>query len=110
MGVCGRIGFTGTLQFNTTSINQIAITFILVLVLQAIFSFSRVYTFSIVSEKSLADLRHAVYEKIIWLPQTFFDSRRVGELISRITSDVSTLQDAFSFMLAELFRQVLVLI
>lgn len=100
----------GKSDFFLTSINQIAITFLLVLVLQAVFSFSRVYTFSIVSEKSLADLRHAVYEKIIWLPQTFFDSRRVGELISRITSDVTTLQDAFSFMLAELFRQVLVLI
>jgi ATP-binding cassette subfamily B protein len=100
----------GKSDFFLTSINQIAITFIIVLVFQSIFSFSRVYTFSIVSEKSLADLRHAVYEKIIWLPQTFFDSRRVGELISRITSDVSTLQDAFSFMLAELFRQVLVLI
>ncbi|HEY5823806.1 MAG TPA: ABC transporter transmembrane domain-containing protein [Cyclobacteriaceae bacterium] len=100
----------GKSDFFLTSVNQIAVTFILVLVFQAIFSFSRVYTFSIVSEKSLADLRHAVYEKIIWLPQTFFDSRRVGELISRITSDVSTLQDAFSFMLAELFRQVLVLI
>lgn len=74
------------------------------------FFFLRVYTFSIVSERSLADLRHAVYEKIIWLPQSFFDSRRIGELISRITSDVSTLQDAFAFMLAELLRQVLVLI
>jgi ATP-binding cassette subfamily B protein len=100
----------GKSDFFLTSINQVALGLIVVLVFQSIFSFLRVYTFSIVSEKSLADLRHAVYEKIIWLPQSFFDSRRVGELISRITSDVSTLQDAFAFMLAELLRQVLVLI
>lgn len=93
-----------------SSINQVAIILIAVLIVQSVFSFLRVYTFSNVSERSLADLRHAVYEKIIWLPQTFFDSRRVGELISRITSDVSTLQDAFSFMLAELLRQSLMLI
>lgn len=101
---------SGKRDFILTSINQIALALILILVLQSIVSFFRVYFFARVSEKSLADLRQAVYEKIIWLPQTFFDSRRVGELISRITSDVSTLQDSFSFMLAELLRQVLVFV
>ena len=93
-----------------TSINEVALALIAMLFLQGIFSFTRVYTFSIVSERSLADLRTAVYEKIIWLPLTFFDQRRVGELMSRITSDVGTLTDMFSFTLAELLRQVLTLV
>ena len=101
---------SGKGDFLIQGINQIALALIVVLVFQGVFSFGRVYFFSRVSEKALADLRGAVYEKIIWLPQGFFDSRRVGELISRITSDVGTLQDAFSFMLAEFLRQVLVLI
>src|SRR5690606_29143222 len=63
-----------------------------------------------VSERGLADLRKAVYQKIIWLPLTFFDKRRVGELMSRITSDVATLTDMFSFTLAELLRQILTLL
>ena len=67
-----------------------------ILVAQGVFSFVRVYTFSIVSERTLADIRSTVYEKIIWLPMTFFDRSRVGELLSRITSDVSTLQDTFT--------------
>jgi len=93
-----------------TSITQVALTLFAVLALQAIFSFVRVYTFSIVSERSLSDIRSAVYEKIIWLPQSFFDSRRVGELLSRITADVGTLQDVFSVTLAELLRQLLILL
>jgi ATP-binding cassette, subfamily B, bacterial len=93
-----------------TSINEIAIALVIVLFVQGIFSFTRVYTFSIVSERSLADLRKSVYQKIIWLPLSFFDSRRVGELMSRITADVSTLTDMFSFTLAELLRQFLTLI
>jgi ATP-binding cassette subfamily B protein len=93
-----------------TSITQVAVTLFAVLILQAIFSFVRVYTFSIVSERALADIRSSVYEKIIWLPQTFFDSRRVGELLSRITADVGTLQDVFSVTLAELLRQLLILL
>jgi ABC-type multidrug transport system fused ATPase/permease subunit len=100
----------GKKDFILTSIPQVGLTLITILFLQSIFSFTRVYTFSIVSERTLADIRHAVYEKIIWLPQTFFDQRRVGELISRITSDVSTLQDTFTFTLAELLRQILVLL
>ncbi|MCS6975106.1 MAG: ABC transporter transmembrane domain-containing protein [Cyclobacteriaceae bacterium] len=92
------------------TINQVALALIGILFIQAIFSFTRVYTFSITSERSLADLRLAVYQKIIWQPLSFFDKRRVGELISRITADVSTLQDMFTFTLAELLRQTLTLI
>jgi len=100
----------GKSGFVLTTITQIGLALIGILFLQSIFSFIRVYTFSIVSEKTMADLRHAVYEKMIWLPQFFFDSRRVGELTSRITSDVGTLQDTFTFTLAELLRQVLILL
>jgi ATP-binding cassette subfamily B protein len=93
-----------------SSINTVAVALLLILFIQSIFSFIRVYTFSIVSERGMADVRKAVYEKIVWLPMTFFDSRRVGELMSRITADVGTLQDTFSFTLAELLRQVLTLL
>jgi ATP-binding cassette, subfamily B, bacterial len=93
-----------------SSVNEVALVLIIILFIQSIFSFLRVYTFSIVSERGMADVRTSVYQKIIWLPMTFFDSRRVGELMSRITSDVGTLQDTFSFTLAELLRQLLTLI
>lgn len=93
-----------------TTITQVAIALLLILFVQSIFSFIRVYTFSIVSEKGMGDVRQAVYQKIIWLPMTFFDSRRVGELMSRITADVGTLQDTFSFILAELLRQIITLV
>lgn len=91
------------------SINAIALLLLGILVVQSIFSFLRVYTFAIVSEKSLADVRNTVFRKIIWLPITFFDNRRVGELTSRITSDVAILQDTFTTTFAELIRQVLTL-
>lgn len=91
------------------SVNSIALLLMGILVIQSLFSFTRVYTFAIVSERSLADVRNTVYKKILWLPLTFFDSRRVGELTSRITSDVSILHDTFTVTFAELIRQVLTL-
>lgn len=96
--------------FILTSINQIAFALLAILIVQGVFSFIRVYTFAIVSERTLADIRLSVYQKMLWLPLTFFDKRRIGELISRITSDVGILQDAFTVTLAELLRQVVVLI
>ena len=92
------------------SIDQVAIALLVILFIQGIFSFIRVYTFSIVSERGMADVREAVYRKVVWLPMSFFDSRRVGEVMSRLTSDVATLQDTFSFILAEMLRQVLTLV
>jgi ATP-binding cassette subfamily B protein len=93
-----------------TSINQAAIALLAILFVQGIFSFIRVYTFSIVTEKGMADVRKSIYKKIIWMPMTFFDNKRVGELMSRMVSDTETLQGAFSFTLAELMRQIITLI
>jgi ATP-binding cassette, subfamily B, bacterial len=100
---------TGNPTYFAT-LTQGTIALIIVLVLQSIFSFIRVYTFAIVSERGIADLRKTLFGKIIWLPLSFFDNRRVGELMSRVTSDVATLQDTFSFTLAEALRQALTLI
>ncbi|MBT1698575.1 ATP-binding cassette domain-containing protein [Fulvivirgaceae bacterium PWU4] len=92
------------------NINHVVVALLGILLVQSVFSFVRVYTFAIVSERGMADLRKAVYEKVVWLPMSFFDSRRVGELMSRITADVGTLQETFTTSLAELLRQVLTLL
>lgn len=96
--------------YDITSINIVALILIGILLVQSIFSFFRVYLFAQVSEKSMADVRSSVFGKMLTLPIKFFDSRRVGELVSRITSDISMLQDTFSITLAELFRQTATLL
>jgi ABC-type multidrug transport system fused ATPase/permease subunit len=92
------------------TLGQVILIFGIILVLQAIFSFFRIYFFAQVSERSMADVRREVYSKIITLPIPFFERRRVGELTSRISADVSQLQDVLSITLAELFRQVATLL
>ncbi|WP_111669065.1 ABC transporter ATP-binding protein [Algoriphagus litoralis] len=91
-------------------VNSIALILIAILAVQSIFSFFRVWLFALVSERSMRDIRQQLYSRLVRLPMTFFDKRRTGELISRITADVSQLQDTFSTTLAELFRQVVTLI
>lgn len=84
---------------------HIAILMILIIILQGLFSFGRVWFFTQVNEKSLANLRTDLYNKIICLPVSFFEEIRLGELNSRITSDIAALQDTLSLTLAEFFRQ-----
>ncbi|AXE20916.1 ABC transporter ATP-binding protein [Runella rosea] len=91
---------------SSYELNQVVLFLIGILVLQSLFSFGRIYFFSIVSEKGMADIRRTLYGKIVSLPIPFFEQRRVGELMSRITSDVQALQDVLSFTLAELFRSL----
>jgi ATP-binding cassette, subfamily B, bacterial len=91
-------------------INGIALILLGILLIQSVFSFFRVWLFAKVSERSMRDIRVALYRQLVQLPMTFFDKRRTGELISRITADVSMLQDTFSVTLAELFRQIITLI
>lgn len=93
-----------------TDLNHIAFLLIGILAVQSVFSFFRVRLFAQVSEKSMRDIRLAVYSRLIRFPIRFFDQRRTGELISRITADVGLLQDTFSTTLAELFRQVVTLV
>ncbi len=91
-------------------INGIAFILLGILLVQSVFSFFRVWLFAKVSERSMRDVRISLYRQLVQLPMTFFDKRRTGELISRITADVSMLQDTFSVTLAELFRQIITLI
>ncbi|MEY3631304.1 MAG: hypothetical protein RL408_858 [Bacteroidota bacterium] len=91
-------------------INDVTLFFFAVLIVQAILSFFRIYTFAQVSEKAMRDVRQTLYAKIITLPIFHFEKRRVGELMSRITSDITQLQDVLSITLAEFFRQVFTLV
>jgi ABC-type multidrug transport system fused ATPase/permease subunit len=77
---------------------------------QTLFSFMRVYLLTAVGEKSVADMRKDVFSKLLTMPLGFFTERRVGELSNRISSDLSQIQEAVSFTLAEFLRGVFMLI
>jgi len=111
-GAAGEMANTanGEPRFENVSIQQFGILFLVLLVMQGVFSYLRTVLFARVSEKGMADVRKAVYQKLITQDIPFFESRRIGELTSRITTDVEQLQNAFSITLAEFVRQLVVLV
>jgi ABC-type multidrug transport system fused ATPase/permease subunit len=97
-------------EYLFNGMNKAGVLLIGVLVAQAIFSFFRIVLFVNVTEKTLATLRQTVYSHLIRLPMKFFLERRVGELSSRISSDISLLQETFTTTLAEFIRQMIIII
>jgi ABC-type multidrug transport system fused ATPase/permease subunit len=85
--------------------NFIAGGLLVILFLQSIFSFFRLSLFVNFTENTLANLRLALYSNLIKLPMTFFSQKRVGELNSRISSDITQIQDTLTSTIAEFLRQ-----
>jgi ATP-binding cassette subfamily B protein len=92
------------------SLNQLFGVLLGLLAVQSLFSYLRVQFFAYVSEKSMADLRTDLYEKLVSLSIPFLEQRRVGELTSRMTSDITEVQSVVSVTLAEFLRQIIVLV
>lgn len=90
--------------------NEIAVALMGILALQAIFSFFRISLFVNFTENSLSNIRFALYENLIKLPMSFYSQKRVGELNSRISADISQLQDTFTTTIAEFLRQFILII
>ena len=90
-------------------LNHIALLLVVTLLIQAVFSYFRVVFFVNVTEKTLAFLRQSTYNHLIRLPLRFFERHRVGELNSRISSDISLLQETLTSTLAEFIRQIIII-
>lgn len=88
------------------NIRTIGLIAFAILFVQSLVSFIRVRLFVEVAEKSLADLRRQSYFKLITMPMDFFANRRVGELNSRLSADLSQIQDTMTTTVAELVRQI----
>ncbi len=90
--------------------NLIAGGLLVILFLQSIFSFFRLSLFVNFTENTLANLRLALYSNLVKLPMSFFSQKRVGELNSRISSDITQIQDTLTSTIAEFLRQFILIV
>lgn len=93
-----------------TELNKIVLLLAAIFVGQAILSYFRTVLFANVTEKSMADLRSHTFSHLIKLPMKFFDKHRVGELNSRISADVSLVQETLTSTLADFIRQIVYIV
>ncbi len=75
-------------------LNTVAGALVLVFVLQAALGAVKDYLVTSVGERLSVDLRTALFRHLQRLPLSFYDARRTGELMSRVTNDVTLLQSS----------------
>lgn len=89
-------------------VNQLTLLLGGVLLLQALASFLRIYTFAWVTQRTIAAIRQAVFDKLLSLPVAWYQKQRSGEISSRVTADISAVQDSLTTYLAEFIRQIII--
>lgn len=91
-----------------TELMSIGLILLVILLVQAAFSFGRVYLFAQVTENILKEVRKDTFKRLIQMPMSFFSKNQVAELSSRMATDISVISDAFTINIAEFIRQSIV--
>jgi ABC-type multidrug transport system fused ATPase/permease subunit len=95
---------------NLDNINDVALALLVLFIFQAIFSFFRVVIFTNVTEKTLSDIRKAAFQQLVYMQMDYFNQNKVGELSSRLSSDITQIQETLKTTIAEFFRQIVIVV
>ena len=90
---------------NLTELNRITVLLIGTFLIRSIFYYFQVYWLSFVGERVVVDLRRQVYTQLNRLSLRFFADRRIGEIISRLSSDVTLVRAALTNNIATVLSQ-----
>jgi ABC transporter fused permease/ATP-binding protein len=88
-------------------LNQVAVILLVVFAIQAIGSALRYYLFTLAGERIVLQLRGRIYGHLLEQEVAFFDVNRTGDLMSRLSSDTTVLQNAVSVNISMALRHVL---
>ena len=110
VGASGAAGQEPLLGVRMDDLASVGWTLLAALAIQSFFSFVRVLLFADMTEKMMLSMRQDAFDALVSMPMAFYDARRVGDLNSRISADVATIQDIFTVTLAELFRGLILIV
>ncbi len=97
----------GLAASSAETINQYFVVFLLAAVALGGFSALRFYLVSWLGERVVADIRDAVYQRVIRMDPGFFEVTRTGEVLSRLTTDTTLVQSIAGVTLSIALRSSL---
>lgn len=86
-------------------LNIIVAAILLSFLVKGIFNYSQVYFMSLATQRVVANLREDVYRKLQSLSISFFEKRRTGDIMSRLTNDITSLQGVLTNGVVEWFTE-----
>ena len=106
----GNVIDEGFLAQNLDKVGQYAWIIVGIAGVLGVASGARFYFISVLGEKLVVDLRQAVFDQMMRLDVSFFDTNRVGDLTSRLSGDVGTIRGAVSTSLTLMLRSTMTIL
>lgn len=107
-GFAAKIAGTGGIDFS--KIGQILLVTLLLYVFSSFMAFMQGWIMTTISQKMTYRFRDEISKKIHRMPMKYFESKTVGEVLSRITNDVDTLGMSLNQSITTLITSVTTLI
>lgn len=109
----GELSRSELLVLRSGEIKQVVrLASLLFLSLLGVFIFSSLYTYLLnySGHKIMHSMRTNIFSHIMKLPQTFFDKNPVGRLSTRITNDINAINEMYTSVMVQFFKDILVVV
>ncbi|MDM7991756.1 MAG: ABC transporter ATP-binding protein [Candidatus Fermentibacter sp.] len=90
-------------------IRRLALTAAVIVLLGLAIGYGHAVTLAVAGQRSMYDLRSALFSHIQKLSLSFFDRNAVGRLVTRVTNDIEALNEMFAAVLVNMFKDILLL-
>lgn len=97
-------------RHDTAGLARTGLLFVVALIGEFVFFYLQYQATMTVAQRSLSDLRIDLFNHLQKLPASFFDRNPVGRLVTRLTTDVDAINEAFTAGTLTIFMDVLTLI
>lgn len=97
------------IEKNGEALNSLTIDLVITILFQVIFAVIHNYVFGYVAYRAVTDFRAQVFSHLQSLSIRFFQNRRVGEILSCMSSDISVIQNAMTSIPVAILRQAITL-
>ncbi|MEQ8676078.1 MAG: ABC transporter ATP-binding protein [Aggregatilineales bacterium] len=108
--VIGQVLDTVLAEADLALLNQITVALLVVFFIRSISSLIETYNLNYVGERIVVDMRLDLYQHLQNLSLDFFTNHRVGELVSRISSDVTVMRTVLTSNINTLLQQTFIMV
>ena len=95
---------------NSDLLNSLTRDLVIIILFQAAFAITHNYILGFIGHRVTADFRIELFSHIQSLSLRFFQSRRVGEILSRMSNDITVIQNALVSIPVAVLRQTITLV
>ncbi|MCQ4924205.1 ABC transporter ATP-binding protein/permease [Tissierella carlieri] len=102
--------YTDFREIDIKGINKISAIFIISIILAFALNYLQVLILNYTSQKIVFNIRQEIFSHIQSLSISYFDKNPIGRLVTRVTNDTETLNEMYTSVLVNLFKDIFILI